>query len=220
MNAAEAERLAGILRGRSDVSPLLNLGSSTREFRELRKPHIDAKLFAPLRQAGIEVFHSDLKKADGVDLAGDILDPGVRVALKARGFRCVLLSNLLEHVRDRRAVAEACADIVGPGGLILATVPRSYPFHADPIDTGYRPSPAKLAQAFPGTTVLHAEELVGNTYGEAMEARGVPPWRELLGTLGWLLIAPARPKSAWSRAHRWLWYRRPYSVSIVLLKVR
>lgn len=219
MFAAEAVRLREILLAQEEVSPLLNLGSSTREFREVTNPHIHAELFRPLKEAGITVLHSDLKKADGVDRAGDILDPAVMRDLKSRGFRCVLLSNLLEHVRDREAVAAACEEIVGPGGLILATVPSSYPYHADPIDTYYRPSPAELGHAFKRSRVLLAEELIGRTYAEDFKARGSTEWRELARTVLWGLIFFARPKSFASRAHRWQWYSRPYRVSIALVLV-
>lgn len=216
----EAARLRQILLGQRAVSPLLNLGSSTRAFRETVKPHIQAELFGPLEAAGIEVVHCDLKQADGVDVAGDILDPGVRADLGARGFKSLLCSNLLEHVRDRAAVAAACEEIVGPGGLILATVPSSYPYHADPIDTGYRPSPEALAGLFGGSRLLLAEELAGRTYAEDMEARGASPGGEIARTLGFAAVALARPRSFAARAHRWLWYRRAYRVSIALLRVR
>ena len=107
-------------------------------------------MFAPLREAGVKVVHCDLKEDHGVDFAGDILDPEVRHRLKGMGFKCILLSNVLEHVRDRKEVTAACEEIVGRGGFILATVPSSYPYHADPIDTYYRPSPAELAKTFAG----------------------------------------------------------------------
>src|SRR3954468_14196161 len=168
----EAARLRQILLGQRAVSPLLNLGSSTRAFREVAKPHIQDELFGPLEAAGIRIVHSDLKQADGVDLAGDIFDPAIRAELRARKFKCLLCSNLLEHVRDRAAVAAACEEIVGPGGLILATVPSSYPYHADPIDTGYRPAPAELARLFADSEPLLAEELAGRTYAEDIGARG------------------------------------------------
>jgi SAM-dependent methyltransferase len=217
---AEATRLCEILLGRAEVSPLLNLGSSTRDFRQVAKPHIEANLFAPLRRAGVTVFHSDLKAGDGVDLSGDILDPAVREGLKAMGFKCVLLSNLLEHVRDRDAVVAACEEIAGPGGLILATVPSSYPYHADPIDTHYRPSPNALAEAFKRSVTLIAEELAGQTYAEQIRARGARAWQEAVRTILWLPMFFVRPKSVRSRLHRWRWYRRPYRVSIVLMAVR
>jgi hypothetical protein len=219
MFEAEAIRLREILLAREGVSPLLNLGSSTRAFREIAKPHVARELFAPLEAAGIAIFHSDLKAAEGVDLAGDILDPAVRAALKARGFRAILIANMLEHVRDRAAVTAACEDIVGEGGLILATVPSSFPYHADPIDTLYRPSPAALAAAFSESAPLLVEEVAGRTYKEEMKARGAGFWAELGRTLGFGLIFFARPKSFAARAHRWLWYRRRYRVSVALVEV-
>jgi hypothetical protein len=216
----EAARLREILLGQRAVSPLLNLGSSTRAFRELTKPHIERELFGPLAAAGVQVLHSDLKQADGVDLVGDIIDPDVKAALAARCFRSLLCSNLLEHVRDRAAVAAACEDIVGPEGLILATVPSSYPYHADPIDTGFRPTPAELAGIFARSETLLAEELVGRTYRQDMDVRGASLAGEIGRTFGFALIAPVRPKSFRARAHRWLWYAKPYLVSFALLSVR
>lgn len=219
MFEAEAIRLRKILLGQEGISPLLNLGSSTRAFRENAKPHIERELFAPLRAAGIEVVHSDLKQAAGVDVAGDILDPAVRADLKARGFRSLLIANMLEHVRDRAAVIAACKEIVGPGGLVLATVPSSFPYHADPIDTGYRPQPDELAAAFQGCEALLAEEVRGRTYKAEIAARGSSLWRELARTLGFGLISFARPKSFRARLSRWFWYRRPYAVSLALVRV-
>ena len=220
MFEAEAIRLRDILLAQGEISPLLNLGSSTRAFRETVKPHIERALFAPLRAAGVSVFHSDLKQADGVDLVGDIMDPAVRAELKARGFRTLLIANMLEHVRDRTAVAAACEDIVGPGGLILATVPSSFPYHADPIDTGYRPRPEQLAAAFRNSEPLLAEEVQGRTYQEEIAAQGSSWWREVGRTCGFVLIAPFRPKSVRARLSRWRWYRRPYAVSLALVRVR
>jgi hypothetical protein len=220
MFEAEAIRLREILLAQGEISPLLNLGSSTRAFREQAKPHIERELFAPLRAAGIEVFHSDLKQADGVDVAGDILDPGVRARLKARGFKALLIANMLEHVRDRDAVTAACEEIVGPGGMILATVPISFPYHADPIDTGYRPAPEALAVAFRGSEPLMAEEVAGRTYKAEIAARGSTVWRELGRTLGFGLISFARPRSFRARLSRWRWYRRPYAVALAVVRVR
>ena len=220
MFEAEAIRLREILLAQGEISPLLNLGSSTRAFREDAKPHIERELFGPLRAAGVTVFHSDLKQADGVDLAGDILDPTVRAGLKGRGFRTLLIANMLEHVRDRDAVAAACEEIVGPGGLILATVPSSFPYHADPIDTGYRPAPDALAAVFAGSEPLLADQVSGRTYRQEIAARGSSILAELGRTLGFALIGFARPKSARARLSRWRWYRRPYAVSLALVRVR
>jgi hypothetical protein len=216
---AEAARLCHILLGREGVSPLLNLGSSTREFREVTSPHMARCLFEPLIRSGITVVHCDRKSGDGVDLVGDVMDPGLKHDLKARDFSCVLLANVLEHVRDRRRVAALCEEIVGPGGLILVTVPASYPYHADPIDTYFRPTPEALAQLFGRSRAVLTEEVVGPTYEEEMQVRGSNVVLELVRTLLWLSISFARPRSFASRAHRWRWYSRPYRVAIALLQV-
>jgi SAM-dependent methyltransferase len=220
MFEAEAIRLREILLAEGEISPLLNLGSSTRAFREQAKPHIEREFFAPLRAAGVEIVHSDLKQAEGVDLAGDIMDPAMRAELKGRGFRTLLIANMLEHVRDRAAVTAACEEIVGPGGLILVTVPSSFPYHADPIDTGYRPRPEALAAAFRGSEALLVEEVAGRTWREEIAARGSSVWRELVKTLGFGLISFARPRSFRARLSRWRWYRRPYAVALALVRVR
>ncbi len=218
MLEAEAVRLRDILLGQGGVSPLLNLGSSTAVFRTVTQPHIERRLFGPLAQAGLDVVHADLKQGEGVDFSGDILDPEIRAALERRGFKAVLVANLLEHVRDPRAVAAAIEQVVKPSGLILVTVPSSYPYHADPIDTGLRPSPAALAGLFAGSEPVLLEELEGPSYAEEMHARGTGPWRAFALTLA--ALALARPRSFAARVHRWRWYRRPYRISIALLRVK
>jgi hypothetical protein len=219
MLEAEAARLRDILLAQARVSPLLNLGSSDARFRTQAKPHIERELFAPLRAAGIEVTHSDLREAPGVDISGDILDPAFAGRLGKIGFRCVMLSNLLEHVRDPAAVAAACERIVGVGGLILASVPRDFPYHADPIDTFYRPAPAGLAALFARSRPLMVEEVAGETYAERIRNSGGTVAGELARTLLWCIAFPLRPKSARARLSRWRWYRRPYRVSIALVEV-
>ena len=220
MFEAEAARLFQILLAQERISPLLNLGSSDAEFRCRTKPHIEARLFAPLREAGVVVVHADLKDSPGVDMAGDILDPVFRARLRDKGFAGVLVSNLLEHVRDPAAVAAACEEITGPGGLILASAPSSFPYHADPIDTGYRPTPETLAGLFAGSRALVVEEVAGETYAERIRTRGATRLGEIARTLLWCLVFPLRPKSARARLDRWRWYHRPYRVSVALVAVR
>ena len=210
MLEAEAIRIREILLARADISPLLDLGSSTRAFRTVAKPHIERELFEPLRAAGIAVVHSDRRAGDGIDIVADLDDP----ALRGRGFRCLLCANLLEHVRDPAAAAAACEDIVEPGGLILVTVPSSYPYHADPIDTGFRPTPAALADLFARSVPVHLEEVACGTYGERIDSLAA----EFAGMLRALLLL--RPRGLRTRVDRWRWYRRPYRVSLALLRRR
>jgi hypothetical protein len=46
-------------------------------------------------------------------------------------------------------VAHHCLDLLSIGGLIFVTVPLSYPYHRDPIDTMFRPT-----QLTPGVRYL------------------------------------------------------------------
>ena len=216
----EAVRLREILLVERGVSPLLNLGSSDAHYREQAKPHIERELFAPLRAAGVAIVHADLRPAPGVDVAGDILDPEVRARLVAARFGCVLIANMLEHVRDPAAVAAACEEIAGPDGLILASAPSSFPYHADPLDTGYRPSPDALAAAFTRSEPLLTEAIEGGTWGDQLAARGESVGGAVLRTALWTLAFPLRPKSARARLSRWRWYRRPYRTAIALVRVK
>lgn len=79
-----------------DIFPMLNVGSSTEEFRTKKQPWIDQFIFKPIREKGYKVVHTDIKKDVGVDLVGDLTDPplfGGFVASK------VQVSVLLEPVR-------------------------------------------------------------------------------------------------------------------------
>jgi hypothetical protein len=210
MLEAEAIRIREILIAEADISPLLDLGSSRLEFRTVAKPHIERELFGPLRAAGVAIVHCDGKAGDGVDIVADVSDP----KLRGRGFKSLLCANLLEHVRDPRAAAEAFEEIVEPGGLILATVPSSYPYHADPIDTGFRPSPAALAALFERSDPVHVEEIACGSYRDRMTSLPAEIGRTLLSAL------QLRPRSLRARLDRWRWYRRPYRVSIALVRTR
>jgi hypothetical protein len=156
MLRAEARWLGERLR---DVEPsrVLNIGSSDLDFRTRTQPWIDELVFRPLRDRGLTVFHQDLVAGPGVDLAGDLHDPGVRAALRALDPRCIICSNVLEHVIDREAFASILMELLPPGGRLLVTVPRAFPYHPDPIDTLFRPALDELAALFPGTRVLTGE---------------------------------------------------------------
>ena len=158
-----------------ELSPLLNIGSGTRAFRESAQPWIDRHLLAPLRERGIEIVHLDARPGDGIDLQADLLrdDDFARVA-GARRYAALLCCNVLEHVPNPGAFARRCAMLVRPGGLIVVTVPRSYPHHADPIDTLYRPTPEEAAALFPQTAPVAGETIdVGLSYRDEVRRR---PW--------------------------------------------
>lgn len=176
MFEAEARWLGRKLQGLdpAQLSPLLNIGSSTREFRENVQPATVAHLLGPLRDHGIEVVHLDRRDGDGIDIRADLLDDVDFARVKATSYGAVLCCNVLEHVPDAAEFASRCVRLVRPGGLVIATVPRSYPRHGDPIDTMFRPTPEELAQLFTGTSVIASDIIdVGESYRDGVRRR---PW--------------------------------------------
>jgi len=145
------------------VYPMCNLGSGTAEFREQVQPWIDRYLFAPARQRRQAVVHVDIQDASGVDLTGDLEDEAFLAKLAGMNFRSVFCSNLLEHVHDPKRMAARILQIVPPGGYLFVSVPRRFPYHADPIDTMFRPDPEELVGLFPGAKIERKAIVNGGT---------------------------------------------------------
>jgi hypothetical protein len=205
MFIAEAIWLERLLRqwAPERLSPLLNVGSNTREFRELNQPWTEHHLFRPLRRRGIEFLHLDTRDGNGIDIRADILSDADLPRLRLFQPKAILCCNILEHVREPEALARRCIEIVGPGGLIFVTVPHSYPHHRDPIDTMYRPGPEELARLFLPAKVLGAEIIdMGESYRGKVRHRpwlllnhllrfpfpfiGFDGWRRSMAKLYWL----------------------------------
>jgi SAM-dependent methyltransferase len=221
MRVSEARAIGAALAKlpADSIAPCLNVGSSTGEFRTVAQPHIDRFIFAALRDRGVRVIHADIKAAPGVDLVGDVYDPAFKAEVTAIGPRLVICSNLLEHLEDRDGFMDFCRDVLAPGGHMLLTVPCSYPYHLDPIDTGYRPTPAELEALFPGYAVEWSEEVADSTYWDELKVQNAGQWGRFVASLAkapWLAIAN-RPRFL-SRYHRLLWLFRRYSVSCVLVR--
>jgi hypothetical protein len=156
------------------LSPLLNLGSSSAAFREQVQPWTEERLFRPLRCRGIDIINVDQRDAAGIDVRADLTDPADLPRLRALGAPALLCCNLLEHVTRPDRLARHCLELLPSGGLAFVTVPFSYPYHRDPIDTMYRPSPAALAALFAGARLLDATILgAGMSYRDEIRRR---PW--------------------------------------------
>lgn len=195
----------------------LNVGSSTREFREEVQPFIEREILAPLRARGCEIVNCDLKKEEGVDEEGDLLDPSFQQHLAAHRPHLVICSNLLEHLVDPVPFATACGAIVRPGGACLFTVPRSFPYHPDPLDTMFRPSPAEIANLLPAFEILDSAEIEAGSYRDDLGSGA-----RAVGTLARQAIRALmpfyRPGRWYPAVHKLLWLFRPYKVSLVLLR--
>src|SRR5579883_2428827 len=198
----------------SAAFPLLDAGSSTEHFRAVEQPWIDQLIWKPLRSRGLQVVHVDRREDPGVDLVGDFMDPGFAQELKRRSFRGVFCSNLLEHVVDRSAVARALLSVVGEGGYVFASCPFRYPYHADPIDTGFRPTPAELAAVFPECELLEGATVTCGSY-----ARYVTRSPALLAkTLVRPLVPFVKPRKWWTAVCHLPWLFTPFEATCVVLR--
>lgn len=195
----------------------LNIGSSTLAFRRIIQPHIERELMAPLETLGIQVIHCDQKEGDGVDIVGDVHDVGLLERLAESQPDVLLLTNTLEHVPDPAEFAAACGRLLKPGGWAVVTVPRSYPYHADPIDTLLRPSPQEIAAFFPGWHIETAKIIAGGNFRSDLAAQG-KPMSTLAKHVGRVLLPFYRQHQWRGLAHRLLWLFRTYKVSLVVLQ--
>lgn len=195
----------------------LNVGSSTRQFREVEQPHVTERFIRPLEEDGIRFVHCDMKQADGVDEVGDILDPAFRQRLKRHEAGLLVCSNLLEHLTQPEQFAKACGELVAAGGYGLFSVPLSYPYHPDPIDTMLRLKPDELAALLPDWTVIRTTEMEAGNYWRDLRESGAGIER-LVRQIARVLLPFYRPRQWRPNASRLLWLFRSYRVSLALLQ--
>lgn len=143
---AEADWI-GSITGRlpDDAFPLGNIGCQTEQFRQETQPWIDQRVFAPLRARDRPVVHVDIRDEPGVDVVADLMSDAGMASIRGLGIRTILCSNLLEHVEDPVVVLDRLVEAVPPGGYLIVTGPQNFPYHADPIDTMFRPTWEEMA---------------------------------------------------------------------------
>jgi hypothetical protein len=201
MNFLESQWLGQRLTSIPDgaLFPLLNVGSSTLEFRTQTQPYIEKNIFGPLRARGGRVIHLDMKQAPGVDLVGSLLEPSLLDRIAAMQIRSIMISNLLEHVKNRQEICDAVMKILPGGGHILVSGPHDYPYHPDPIDTMFRPTLAEMHAYFPGTTIVDSAIIDSGNWRQWNAAeRGRP----LSRTIVRLFIPFYRPGKWWELARQ------------------
>jgi SAM-dependent methyltransferase len=145
------------LDGLKSVKEVLDVGSSTRHFRTVTQPYIDANVFKPLRDRGVRVSYLDQKGGDDIDYAADV--ESLKPEQIGKYFDLVLCCSLLEHVHQPKKAAASITSLIKPGGYLLITVPRAYRHHGDPIDTMFRPTTEELVAMFPDMEKVSQETI-------------------------------------------------------------
>lgn len=97
--------------------------------------------------------------------------------LGAESFDVVVATEIIEHVRDWRAVISNLKNVCRPGGVMLITTPSiGFPFHAYPHDF-WRYEPSDMEHIFEDCTI---ERLEKNPYGVGVcvKVRKPQPFQE------------------------------------------
>lgn len=194
------------------LSPMINIGSGTLRHRSVDNPWIEHVLMEGLRGRGIEVVHVDAREGEGIDIRADLFDASQTAAIKAKAPRAVLCTNVLEHVAELKRFCAVLGDLVEVGGYLIVTVPRSYPYHRDPIDTMFRPTPEDIAALFPAFEPVVMEIQDTESYWYKLQQR---PWlifRQILRA-----PFPFLGFTKWKRSMSKLyWLFAPYKQSIFI----
>jgi hypothetical protein len=143
----------------AQLDPVLSIGSGDEVCRNRVQPWIAEEVFDPLVARGVDIVHHEHFPSQGVDVAGDLADPDVLASLRALQPRTILCCSVLEHVVDPTAISQWMSDAISPGGTLVVTVPRRFPYHPDPIDSLYRPSLSELESTFPDLTLRFGAEV-------------------------------------------------------------
>ena len=199
------------------LSPLLNLGSGSAARRETIQPWVNDQVFGPLRERGVGTIHIDIRELEGVDVPADLTNPADVLRLSVLRPKALLCCNLLEHVPEPDRLARHCLDLLSIGGLVFVTVPFSYPYHRDPIDTMYRPSPAELAALFTDARLLEGTILgSGETYRDEVREQ---PWILLRHVLRFPV--PFLSFERWRRSMtRLYWLLAEYQITCAVFEKR
>jgi SAM-dependent methyltransferase len=178
---------------------VLDIGSSSLNYRTKIQPHIHEYIHKPLQNAGCSITYADIKQEQGIDLEIDLSATNLDERIFAVKYDLIICCNILEHVIDRDSFMSNLARFSRPGTLILLTVPNRYPKHNDPIDTMYRPDPAQLRTFVQGFVKcrVEAESVISisekqyylGSFGRKLDYLTLRPlrqaWRYYLNLLRW-----------------------------------
>ncbi|MBD2138417.1 methyltransferase type 11 [Anabaena sp. FACHB-1237] len=197
------------------VFPLLNLGSSSKKFREKQQPWIYQFLFKPAQEKGNLVIHADLKQDVGVDLIGNLNDTKFLKTISELNIQSVICSNLLEHIVNKEEICQNISSIIPVNGYLFVTVPYQFPLHLDPIDTLFRPNINQLCELFPELEMIEGEIISG---GKLYQCTSIPGFLYVIIMIMRLLLPFYQPLR-WLNSFRYsLWLFRDISVTCIVFK--
>lgn len=121
---------------------------------------------------------TDVDLSYGADAAVD----ATRLPLCDASVDVIFASHVLEHVVDPVAAAKEIERVLRPGGLVVATIPFTFPWHGVPVDF-FRVTPSGMRALFRGCDVAYLAAGMGNgsalAYGVTTTLRSRTRFRAL-----------------------------------------
>ncbi len=202
------------LRTGHPFAHVINLGSGDVDKLKNDKPWVFENVFLPLKMSGSNIIHSDFKNFGGVTHVCDLrLPDALSFTKEMHGPKLFILANVLEHVPSsaRNNILNKIFSAMEKGDGLLVTVPNQYPYHPDPIDTMYRPSPQDLYQLIKLNWIEGKVITAGSYREEFLNMKCLKKIRKVLK-----IIFPFQsPKKYLNNLHRFLYLFKKYKVTVV-----
>ncbi len=191
----------------------INLGCGNVEQLFQLKPWVYDNVFSRLNFFGVKVINVDAVNYPGVDLVQDLSLPNsLKFTEQLTGKKLFILANVLEHVPSnvREVLLEKIYLCMGENDALIITVPNDYPYHADPIDTMYRPFPVDLIKII-SLDWKESAVVPSGSYREEFLSMGMFKKIRKFLKIFW----PFQKLSKWMECHRFFYLFKPYKISIV-----
>jgi len=146
--------------------PVLNIGSSTKEYRTVIQPFIQKNIFDKFADEQKNVIHVDSKKAEGVDIVGNLYDEEFFRKLKSYRPGLILCNNTLMYLNKplREKLAEIFYEILTEGGYLIITNSFIFPPSPDPVEEYYRKAPLEIYKTLFSKFNLIEQKIVETNY--------------------------------------------------------
>lgn len=202
------------ISNQSPIKTFINLGSGNIKQLQHSKPWINDNVIEPLKLRNIRILNLDIFKFDSVDYVADLSEKeSLDFIKKTEAPRLLLLGNVLEHVSSnlRTKILNNIYSSMDIGDKLIISVPNDYPYHADPIDTMYRPSPDQIKILLP--LEWHVCQILecGSYYDEFKKMSFFKKIRKILKPL-WIFQSSKK----WLESHRLLFLFKKYKILVLL----